>query len=79
MEKHEYRGYEINIEIGQLRDGRTVTDSRITPISEEEKGRMGDTKWIGSKELHSRAERDPAGNVLEASRRVIDILIDGDN
>ncbi|KVX59549.1 hypothetical protein WL05_01805 [Burkholderia ubonensis] len=77
MDKHEYRGYEIVIQVEQLRDGRTVTDSRITPVCDEEKERMGDTRWLGSKEVHASNGPNPVERVLEASKRVIDHLIRG--
>jgi hypothetical protein len=77
MDTHEYRGYEITVQVEQLRDGRTVTDCRITPISEEERERMGNTRWLGSKELHAADDHDAVQRVIELSKRTIDHLIRG--
>lgn len=77
MDRYEYRGYEITIQVEQLRDGRTVTDSRITPVSDEEKERMGYAGGLGSKELHASNDPNPVEKALEARKRDIDHWIRG--
>ncbi len=75
MEKHEYRGYEIAIEVERLISGRFIVDSRITATSDEEKALKSRTPWVGSKQLHSTTQEQAVSRALNSSRRAIDLLI----
>ena len=74
MEKHEYRGYEIAIEVERLSSGRFIVDSRITAKSDEEKARKPRTPWLGSKQ-HSTSQEHAVSRALNSSRHTIDLLI----
>ncbi|SAK68960.1 hypothetical protein [Caballeronia ptereochthonis] len=77
MEKHEYRGYEIAIEVERLVSGRFMIDSRITATSEEEKARKLRMPWVDSRQLHSTGQEQAIARALNSSRRAIDQLIEG--
>ena len=75
METHEYRGYEIAIQVERLASGRIMVDSRITAKSDEEKARNARTPWLGSKQLHSTSQEHAISRALSSSRQTIDLLI----
>jgi hypothetical protein len=75
MEKHEYRGYEIAIQVERLASGRFMVDTRITARSEEEKAHNSRTPWLGSKQLHSTSQEHAVSRALNSSRQTIDLLI----
>jgi hypothetical protein len=77
MEKHEYRGYEIALQVERLVSGRFIVDSRITAKSAEEKARKSRTPWVGSRQLHSTSQEQAVARALTTSRRTIDQLIEG--
>lgn len=77
MEMHEYRGYEIAIQVERLVSGRFMIDSRITPKSPEEKARNAKPSWTGSRQLHSTSQEQAVARALSTSRHTIDLLMAG--
>ncbi|WP_206995596.1 hypothetical protein [Trinickia mobilis] len=75
MEKHEYRGYEIAIQVERLASGRFVVDSRVTAKSDEERAHKSNTPWLGSKQLHSTSQEQAVSRALNSSKQRIDLLI----
>jgi len=49
MERHEYRGYEFELQVERLASGRFIVNSRITAKSEEEKARSSSIAWPGGR------------------------------
>ena len=76
METHEYRGYEITIDVERLASGRFLTELHIVPKARMDGNPFPQMPWLGCKRLHSTSRELAIVRTLLMSKCTIDEIID---